>query len=334
MRPSKHQIHIQMKKWLLAASILMCSYAGMSQELQVQRNTKGLYLNHTVSAKENFYSVGRMYGISPKDMAAFNNLDMNNGLVVGQTVMIPLNATNFSQSAPKGVPVYYTVGVKEGLYRVSLNNNKVLLANLRKWNKLANDNISTGQKLVIGYLNATEVPAGAVAAKTEPVKEEPRQTVAVVEKKPEPVIEKKPEAAERKPEPIVETRAAETKSVSPTPASATRQVASGGAGYFKNQFDAQSRKAAANKEQTATSGIFKTASGWTDAKYYALIDNVEPGTIIRVTNPSNNKAVYAKVLGEMSGIRQNAGLELRLSNAAASALDVTETDKFIVRVNY
>ena len=64
------------------------------------------------------------------------------------------------------------------------------------------------------------------------------------------------------------------------------------------------------------------------------MDNIEPGTIIRVINPDNNKAIFAKVLGEMSGIRQNQGLEVRISNAAASALNVTETDKFIVKVNY
>ena len=59
-----------------------------------------------------------------------------------------------------------------------------------------------------------------------------------------------------------------------------------------------------------------------------------PGTIVRVINPSNNKTVYAKVLGEMSGIRQNEGLNIRISNAAAAALEVTEQDKFIVKVNY
>ena len=90
----------------------------------------------------------------------------------------------------------------------------------------------------------------------------------------------------------------------------------------------------ANKEETATASIFKTASGWQDTKYYALMDGVEPGTIIRVVNPTNNKAIYAKVLGGMSGIRQNAGLDVRISNAAASVLDITDTEKFVVKVNY
>ncbi len=89
-----------------------------------------------------------------------------------------------------------------------------------------------------------------------------------------------------------------------------------------------------SKNETVTSGIFKTASGWQDAKYYLLIDKVSPGTIVKVINPTNNKAVYAKVLGEMSGIRQNEGLNIRISNAAASVLDIAEQDKFIVKVNY
>jgi hypothetical protein len=85
---------------------------------------------------------------------------------------------------------------------------------------------------------------------------------------------------------------------------------------------------------TVTSGIFKTTSGWQDAKYYLLIDKVEPGTIVRITNPANNKIVYAKVLYAMEGIRQNEGLDIRISNAAASALDITDIEKFIVKVNY
>src|SRR6185295_6050154 len=103
-----------------------------------------------------------------------------------------------------------------------------------------------------------------------------------------------------------------------------------GDGYFKASFVQQVKTYPLSKEETVTSGIFKTTSGWSDAKFYALIDGVEPGTIIKVINPENNKEVYAKVLGQMSGIRQNQGLNLRISNAAASALEIPETDKFIV----
>jgi hypothetical protein len=64
------------------------------------------------------------------------------------------------------------------------------------------------------------------------------------------------------------------------------------------------------------------------------MDGVQPGTIIKIINPENNKAVFAKVLGEMAGIRQNEGYNIRISNAAAAALQIQEQDKFIVKVNY
>lgn len=325
-----------MKKSLLLVIIsAFCSFAFGQNELVVHTSGKELYLNHTVVAKENFYSIGRLYNVSPKDIEAFNGLDMNKGLHIGQAVKIPLNASNFSQSADKGRAVYYVVGDKEGLYRVSLKNNNVLMANLRKWNHLSNDKVNAGQKLIVGYLVSPEAGSIAQTSANEPAPEKkqaeskPVSDVAIQEapkaKTEEAVQTKEPE---KKPEQPV------TKPVTPPTTATTVAVNDGSGGYFKPLFDKQIKAQPLKADETATAGIFKTASGWQDAKYYALMDNVEPGTIVRIINPTNNKAVYAKVLGEMSGIRQNQGYNIRMSNAAASALEVSDMDKFIVRVNY
>jgi hypothetical protein len=107
-----------------------------------------------------------------------------------------------------------------------------------------------------------------------------------------------------------------------------------GQGYFRASFDLQSRTTPVTKMETVTSGIFKTTSGWQDAKYYLLLDKVQSGTIVKLTNPENNKIVFAKVLGEMNGIRQNQGLDIRISNAAAAALEVNDLEKFILKISY
>lgn len=324
-------INITMKKSLLACLISLCSLVGYAQsDLVVHSSGKGLYLNHTVSPKENFYSIGRLYNIPAKDIAAMNSLDMSNGLSVGQSLMIPLQASNFSQVNNNGTPVYYVVGEREGLYRVSLKNNGVLMANLRKWNHLATDNISVGQKLIVGYVTSPELASYSPAS--APVRE---QTVAEEKPKPQPQpvqteTAKKPESEPVRSQPTQTASTASTSSVRPQQA----VVRDGNGGYFKSQYDQQSKAGGNDKEVMATSGIFKTASGWQDAKYYALIDGVEPGTIVRVVNPQNNKAIYAKVLGAMSGISQNKGLDLRISNAAANVLEISDTEKFVVRVNY
>ncbi len=301
---------------------LLC-FRSFAQEIIAGHNDKGMFVVHTVSPKETFYSLGRLYNIPPKEIAAFNNLQMEGGLTIGQSVNIPLNATNFSQDKTTGYPVYYVVGEKEGLYRVSVNNNKVLMANLRKWNGLQSDAISVGQKLVIGYLvssdpalasvKRTQAPEVNAEVKTPEVKNE------VVKKEEEQPVLKSQPVTDKKPE-------------QPRPTNVA--LNDGNGGYFKSDFESQTKGQSLRKDDMVTAGIFKTASGWQDAKYYALIDGVEPGTIIRIVNPNNSKAIYAKVLDKMTGIRQNQGYNVRISNAAATALDIAETDKFFVRVNY
>ncbi len=131
-------------------------------------------LVHKVTSKENFYSLGRMYNVPPKDLAAYNNLQFENGLNVGESIKIPLNENNFSQSEAAGngevlVPVYHTLQAKEGLYRVSLNYNKVPIASLKKWNHIQSDAVSAGSPLIVGYLKIAkdESPLAGKAVKAD-----------------------------------------------------------------------------------------------------------------------------------------------------------------------
>lgn len=318
-----------MKKIFFLTFVLLLGRIAFSQEFVVHRGAKGFYLTHTVSPKENFYSLGRLYNVPPKEIAAFNSLEMEKGLSIGQTVNIPLTPQNFSQQSATSHPVYYVVGEKEGLYRVSVNNNKVLMANLRKWNDLKSDAITTGQKLIVGYLVSNDTGVTAVAKQSAP---EPQEAVKKPEEK--PAVQAEPEQKPiQKTEPVVTEKRPEQQKTE-QPKAITASVNDGNGGYFKTAFEAQVKSQPVRKDDVATAGIFKTASGWQDAKYYALIDGVEPGTIIRVVNPNNNKAVYAKVLDKMTGIRQNQGYDVRISNAAATALNISDTEKFVVRVNY
>jgi LysM repeat protein len=320
------------KSFLLAVLVLCCSFVFAQNELLVQSSDKGPYLEHTVVSGENFYSVGRLYNVPAKEIAAFNGLDMSKGLQIDQQIMIPLQPANFNQRTGNGRPVYYVVGEGEGLYRVSLKNNKVLMANIRKWNHLTNDNIATGQKLVIGYLVSKEADNIVVHANPETEKKPVEEPVKDVVQKQDPPVNDHQSEPEKKQE--TEKKSAPNTVRAATVPAPQVAVTDGSGGYFRPQFDQQTRTQPVKKDETASAGIFKTTSGWQDAKYYALMDHVEPGTIIRIINPTNNKMIYAKVLGEMSGIRQNQGYDVRISNAAASALDVSDTDKFIVRVNY
>ena len=306
----------------------------------VQKNSQGLYLEHTVTPKENFYSVGRLYKISAKEIAAFNSLDMTKGLNIGQEIKIPLNPNNFNQKSSSGRPVYYVVPGNEGLMSVSNANNKVLLVNLRKWNHLSSDHLNAGDKLIVGFLNSPQADKITVANSSSFTQAPPAVEPPLKEDTKKDIATQKVETISRKEdvkpinEPSVERKPETTQVRTVSTTNSIKERGSAGGGYFHNQFDQQVKAQSLKADLTATAGIFKTSSGWQDLKYYALLDKVDPGTIIKIMNPTNNKAIYAKVLGSMSGIRQNQGYDIRISNAAASELEISETDKFIVRVVY
>jgi len=306
-------------------------------ELLIKSNDKGLYIDHKVAPKENFYSIGRLFYVHPKHLAAFNSLDMTKGLNIAQVIKIPLSDTNFNQKTDKGLPVYYVTGNSESLYRVSTRNRNVLMEKLRQWNHLPDDNVAAGSKLVVGYLISNESAATAFANlnKLETGKNTNEQNANKEVANLEATVKQDPKKQEVKKdeEPVKNSRVIQvTQELKPSPGSISRQNSN--QGYFRGFFQQQINQQPISKEQTVTSGIFKTASGWSDSKYYLLMDGIEPGTIIKITNPTNNRIIYAKLLGEMNGLKENQGLNIRMSNAAASALDISETDKFIVKLNY
>ncbi len=306
---------------------------AQTEELTLKSGDKGLYVEHKITPKENFYSLGRSFNVPPKYLATYNSLDMAKGLSIGQVIKIPLTDTNFSQSVNEGMPVYTIAGEKESLSRISSRNNKVSIENLKAWNDLSGDNAGNSKKLIVGFLTSGELAKAnsIVIAKKEPAIN-PETTKKKVEavKKTEPVVDDNINKEENKETVKEEPKKEETVKE----AVKMETTTTSGLGYFMNDFQQQIKVYPLSKEVTVTSGIFKTTSGWQDAKYYALMDGVDPGTVIKVTNPSNNKSIYAKVLGAMKGIRQNQGLDLRISDAAISALEISDPDKFIVKVNY
>ncbi len=309
--------------------LLLClnSLFAQKENLIVKSSDNGLYLEHKVVPREGFFSVGRLFNVSPKFLASFNKMDINKGLFIDQKLRIPLTDTNFTQQGNSGSPVYYNVGDNEDLGSVSDKLRKVSVANLRNWNNLSGDEVKGGTKLIIGFLNSKEIPS--VTINNKPANNKPALVppVAKVEEKTiAKVEEKKVVKEETKP---IEQKIEEKPVVKPE-----QKPVISDQGYFKTNFEKQIKTSPATKNETVASSIFKTTSGWEDSKYYVLMDKVPAGTIVKVINPSNNKTVYAKVLGEMSGIQQNQGLSMRISNAAASMLEISEQDKFIVKVNY
>lgn len=175
---------------------------------------------------------------------------------------------------------------------------------------------------------------GAVAANTKttelPETKLPEGTfIGTVEQKGEPVPEKAPPVVKQ--EVKAEIKEESVKKIAPPPAN--NNAANFNGGVFKTDY-AEQAKSNHIITESGNGGIFKSTSGWQDGKYYCLHNMATPGTIVKITNNANGKSIYAKVLDIMPDIKQNNGLIICVSNAAADVLGVTENSKLDCTLNY
>jgi len=333
--------------------LISISLMGQQQKFIVRNSGSQLYLEHKVAPKENWYSVGRIYFISPKEIASFNQLSMEKGLGIGQLLKIPLRQENFSQSTAienAGGKVVHIVQPKEGLYKLA-NLYHVDKELLKKMNGISSDQINAGTNLIIGYLLPSVESVVAVApsspATTTPEKANPAKIIEkelVVEEKakkpataPEAQISSKkpatpseapmsaPQASAKSvqapaPVKVAEEEVEVAKPVVSTPKSNNGQALKPEKSYFSTLFEQQSKEGKQQKLENSVYGVFKSTSGWQDGKYYVLMNNVVPGTVVKLVRKSTEKVVFAKVLGAVPPGKESEGLALRMSNAAVAAL--------------
>jgi LysM repeat protein len=331
-----------MKLFFLSLTFLLSiSLMGQSAKFIIRNAGSQPYLEHKVAPKENWYSVGRIYFISPKEIASFNQLSMDKGLGIGQLLKIPLKKENLTQSglAPAaGSKIVHVVQPKEGLYKLAnlYNVDKELL---KKMNGLSSDQLNVGYNLIIGFLApadqssvmaANSSPEKPATANIAPVKTE--EKVLVVEEKPKyavPETAKDVRVAEQSfaknppvaaPVKMVEESAESAKPLSVNTKSGNTSAVKSEKSYFSSLFEQQSKEGKQQKLENSVYGVFKSTSGWQDGKYYVLMNNVIPGTVVKLVRKSTDKVLYAKVLGAVPPGKESEGLTLRMSNAASAAL--------------
>jgi murein DD-endopeptidase MepM/ murein hydrolase activator NlpD len=253
---------------------------------------------------------------------------------VTTTVTTPVVQNTKPAVSTDMVPVYHKVEKKETLFQISQNAN-VSIDDIKKWNKLTVDGVNEGANLIVGYKKRnTET---AAKAKTAPVAVITPETTKPVTK---PVVIEKPAQAAVTPTPtkpvVVE------KPVVAVPVVATESQSQSGSngvvrnfngGVFNIAYGAQHNGNATTNAETGVAAIFKSTSGWNDSKYYCLHNAAPAGTIIKITSKNTQKFVYAKVLDVIPDLKQNEGLIIRLSNAAADELGVS-AETFNVTLNY
>ncbi len=271
--------------------------------------------------------------------------------VTKPTNITPQPTTSPSQSVVQVVsPTKYTVAKGDNLYRIS-KTFKATEAQLMQWNGMKNDMVKPGQVLIVGQevsSQPTPILSKDTVVAIKPVPSIPKKKVVPhfatrdtthvasakdstnVSKRDSTYVAKSLSISELKDSTaakVPEPKENNTINLDPQPIPKyAKYTAEEGfyAGYFN-------RKNISKNTSSGDAAAFKSNSGWSDKKYYLLINDINQGTIVRITY--NDKSICAKVMGPLPNIKEDMGLLLRINTAAADALGVQEA-KFFVTVNY
>jgi membrane-bound lytic murein transglycosylase D len=131
--------------------------AAARREATQNRERDGTRVEHHVRAGESFWSIGRRYGVSTRELAAWNAMAPRDTLSIGQKLIVWTKG-----AAPAGGPMRnvttrklnYTVRRGDSLYLIA-NKFRITVADLVRWNDIDKNKIlRPGQRLTM-YVDVT-----------------------------------------------------------------------------------------------------------------------------------------------------------------------------------
>lgn len=321
------------------------------------------YINHTLQQGETLSALATQYSTNVGDIMRMNAMHADTKLVYGSVIKIPSAKnvrTNTQNVKPvtqpqTGLPanvVKHTVVKGETLYSISKQYN-VSVDQIKSWNRLTDNSAKLGSILIVGNSTTAETSKPATEVKRQRVETAaPSTTQLVVEPAQKKVTENKvsesitaitPGVKENSEEntdikinagetaitpEAQQNNQAQTIAVDNNAEPVSSLSSKNSEGYFADMF----RKSRKQKHVSGISKTFKTASGWNDGKYYVLADDINPGTIVKL-KADNGNSVYAKVLWNMGDLKENNGINFRISNATAAALNES-SNAFNLDISY
>jgi len=292
-----------MKNILFAfALIFTCSfsYAEELDSIKTIKEKGNSFVLHKIDKGETFYSICRKYGASPSDALKFNPQALE-VIKTGEMLKIPLPIKEIVSEEIIEVAdeskenVYHIVGKGETLYALS-RNFRVSVEDLKKWNNFTDNSISEGQKVIVGKKIKTVIVDNSITTDSIRIMDKSENKMEV-----DPDLKNDPN--------IVVVDEGDSKSFENLP-EGSEVSESGFVKFIQDEEIDQSRN-------------------------YVLHPKAKVGTIIMITNPQNNKSVFARVLGPFNvAEEENQDIIMLITENTAKKIGLKGKDNLLVQLNY
>lgn len=252
---------------------------------------------HTVKSGETLSAIARDYGTTVGDIMRLNGMNADSKLVIGERLQIPASGRTVVRGNTHTIKSGETLTAIANMYGTTVGDIMRL------------NGMNANSKLVIGEV--ISIPESGV-------------TVARTDSPAPPATDDGFEVVEEGVSTYEDNTAPPTDVFAPP----APEISTVNQGAFAGNFKTAGTEVGSSGEAKT----FKTESGWTDHKYFILMNDIEPGKVVKV-QASNGNIIYAKVLWNLGTGRENRGLTFRLSDAAAQTLGITD-NKFNLSVTY
>lgn len=302
---------------VILALFLGLNTFAMKQDSIGMKNINGKkYVMHKVSKGEGVYGIAKKYNTSATEIYAANE-GADKGIKIDQVILIPRGEsgigasgkgtgnvpTNTEVKTTKKEKVYHTVSSGQTLSAIAKKFN-TSISQIKTWNNLKSDNINLGQKLIVGEKTITITkPAIKPSNETKPDAVE----VEII-----PDLTMEVEKTE-KTTTVVEAQVDKTAEIIPAKVEEMPKA--------KEVLPVQSNYKVDDGDEVTEKGIANISSEGelSQDRSFILHPTAKIGTIMMITNPTNNSAVFVRVVGTC---KTSNGIILKMSNSVAEKLGV------------
>lgn len=118
-------------------------------EIRALRNTSiDTVITHKVKYQETFFAISKEYQVEIDEIVAWNDLNISDGLQIGQELQLMVPKKRFKKPEPKIKTLYHEVKKGETLWAISKKYG-VGVEELKRWNNKVDNSLNLGEKLIV-----------------------------------------------------------------------------------------------------------------------------------------------------------------------------------------
>lgn len=272
------------------------------------------YVLHKVVKGEGVYGISKKYGVTADDVFAANE-GSKNGIKIDQVLMIPkknqsitmidsIQSEVLETTTTKTEKIYHTVSKGQTLSLIAKQHH-CSVQEIKTWNKLKSDNIQLGQKLEVGQ--KTIVVKNNNKPNTPNTPSKPAVVNTPVPSPDKPIIPAK--------EPIIDHKNVVIEPTQESP--------------LNTEVNTSYNTVNGDELTEQGNAIISNEGELNQDRSFILHPSAKIGTIVMITNPSNNNTVFARVVGNYKA--DNISI-FKMSKSLATKLGLNSSAQ--VKISY